>query len=406
MAIAVPLLIFLMIGVFEVGWALRGYLVLVNVNREATRYSVRPGYLDFGTEAKLKESYQSVYSYTNQALSQQLPLDFNTTDGNATLIVSHVVVNTGIPCENMNQCDCDQVKDNSYNKLFKTDDLIIHPDMPGHEIQQSIFGRTSGIGPRDSRIDFEELVEDQLIPQNNYFNCEIMKKGGVPSDNNAVVTEFFYDQPQLFGFPLVANPYTDPVPLYSHTVMRLIAGSRGDLTQNINTIGPICAAYPFTVRDTLVPASPGGTIFDILDGSSNHGLSSGNNDRGFLAWNPNQTLDVSTLQDEINYPQMSVNDYTNANDASDHALSVGDYVKSLPGNNGGVNDTNYPLLDNIVGQEIIIPVWDSYDTNTSAYHITRFIRVRMTAKAPAGIGLTGNDPFIMAVYLGLAENCN
>ncbi len=32
-AITAPLLIFLLLGVFEVGWALRGYLVLVNVNR-------------------------------------------------------------------------------------------------------------------------------------------------------------------------------------------------------------------------------------------------------------------------------------------------------------------------------------------------------------------------------------
>ena len=41
MAIATPLLIIMLIGVFEVGWAIRGYLVLSNVNREAVRFAVK-----------------------------------------------------------------------------------------------------------------------------------------------------------------------------------------------------------------------------------------------------------------------------------------------------------------------------------------------------------------------------
>ncbi|MCB0224517.1 MAG: pilus assembly protein, partial [Anaerolineae bacterium] len=75
--IVTPLLIFLMIGVFEVGWALRGYLVLVNVNREITRYSVRPGYMNFSTQQKVGDSWQSIRKWVDTAVTGQLPLNFD-----------------------------------------------------------------------------------------------------------------------------------------------------------------------------------------------------------------------------------------------------------------------------------------------------------------------------------------
>jgi uncharacterized repeat protein (TIGR01451 family) len=175
--------------------------------------------------------------------------------------------------------------------------------------------------------------------------------------------------------------------------------SKTDYPARLLLIPPCQFVYPITVRNTSVPAV-GEVPFDILDGASNHALSSGNNDRGFLAWNPYVTLAVSTLENELIYPELSITDYTNANNPNDHDLSESDYVKSLLGNNGGVNDTSIHLLDDLVGQDIIIPVWDNFDTVTSAYHISGFIRVRIIAEAPNGISLVGNDPFIMATYLG------
>ena len=53
MAIITPILILLFLGVFEVGWALRGYLVLANVNRETVRFSVKSGNLDFSDPGRL-----------------------------------------------------------------------------------------------------------------------------------------------------------------------------------------------------------------------------------------------------------------------------------------------------------------------------------------------------------------
>lgn len=47
MALITPILLILFIGVFEVGWVLRGFIVLSNANREATRFAAKGTYLNF-----------------------------------------------------------------------------------------------------------------------------------------------------------------------------------------------------------------------------------------------------------------------------------------------------------------------------------------------------------------------
>lgn len=251
-AISMPILIFLLIGVFEVGSALRSYLVLVNVNREITRFAVRPGYLDFSTEDTIQTSYNRILDWATTSNTSQLDLDFDNDDGNTTLIISHVVADTGMPCEDINDHDCDSCDDflDPSHPAFSVDDIIIHPDKEGMGYQAQSFGpATTSTGSKQTRINYDLLAADMTM-QNNKFNCEILKRGGVPSANNVIVTEIFHDQPQLFGFPLISNPFTDPYPLYTHTIMRLVGAARstgsanGNLLSNISTLGPLCLAYP------------------------------------------------------------------------------------------------------------------------------------------------------------------
>ncbi|NJN96016.1 MAG: pilus assembly protein [Anaerolineales bacterium] len=102
MAITAPILVFLLIGVFEVGWAIRGYLALTNGSREITRFSIRQGYLDYSTKDNNPFTsintvqYNGVLSYTFTTLARQLSMDF-TTGETSTLIISHVVVDTALP---------------------------------------------------------------------------------------------------------------------------------------------------------------------------------------------------------------------------------------------------------------------------------------------------------------------
>lgn len=423
-AIFAPLLIFMLIGVFEVGYALRSYLTLVNVNREITRFAVRPGYLNFSiltdpkTEPPLRvKDYDRVLEWANSSVGGQLDLDFDKTDGETSLLVSHLVVNTGLPCEDIlskpKQCDCNWFDpdhadyDPDNNKVFTKDDIIVHPGIDGQEFQAALYGPSSTVtGSRATRLDYEALAQ-QLKDQNNKFNCEVLKKGGVTSENNVVVTEMFHDQPQLFGFPFVSNPFTDPVPLYTHTTMRLIGAARstggveGNITKNIDTIGPVCFAYPFTIHeDDLSGAVENVTQLDILGGKT-----SGTNDRGFLAWDPQDDAEED-LEYELQYPQLSSNGYKNPVKLADTALNIGDWVASLPGNNGGVNsppDTYY--IDNLAGQDIIIPVYDKLEAVNSmqSYHIVDFITVRIMNGTTK---LTSNNPEVTALYRGPApEAC-
>jgi hypothetical protein len=413
MAIVTPILIFMLLGVFEVGWALRGYLVLTNVNREITRFAIRPNYLSYTvknnnpptatfpiTPAYVSVGYNQVLSYTYETLSNQLPMIFSSGVTSSTMIISHMVIDTGLPCKEGVNCKCnDFVTVPSYissTDVLTLDDLILHPGVPGYEYFYSAkFPLTS---TRVTKFNYEQEALN-LKKQNNKFNCELMNKSTstIPSANNVIFTEIYYNQPQIFGFPLISNPLTDPVPMYAHTAMRMIVASRSG--ENVDTVGPVCIAIPFTIRNTQVnTATVGSTVFDIMGGEAPAGV----NDQGFLAWLP-QWQNVPELDLEFSYPRSAFNSYTNAKVSSDHSLSVGDYVKSLPGNNNAIEIRDH--IDALIasGEPVIIPVWDQWDSGTSSFHISTFIKVRLISNPV--YHLTTNNPEVWAVYDGPATEC-
>jgi hypothetical protein len=373
-AIIAPILIFFLIGVFEVGNAVRSYLVLVNVNREITRFAIRPGYLDFSTRDQITLSYQRVRDWVDVSLAGQLDLNFADA-GNASLIVSHVVVDTALPCEDIqtkpNNCDCDAFLNNpNYANNYTLDDLIVHPGKSGMAYQAEQFGpQETQTGPKTSRIDFERLINEELAPQNNKFNCEIIKKGGVPSSNNLIITEVFLDQTQMVGFPFISNPFTDPYPLYSRTAMRLSASRT---TNDLDTIGPVCIAHPITfgpqVLDDFDNPTPNQNI-DAFEGDAPGNF-------GWLAWNPDEK-DVNYVESELINPRLSMNDFTNVNNRNDHSLSIGDDVSVKTGvaNSAEIEEQ----MQMLVGQEVLVPVYsENLGQGAKAYyHVEHFARVRI-----------------------------
>lgn len=395
LAITAPILVFMLLGVFEVGWALRGYLVLTNVNREITRYSVRQGYLDYSvkdntpTTSAATVGYDEVLSYTYTTLVDQLALDF-TTGETATLIISHVVADTGLPCrlEDIDNCNCNAFVDPNQPNFYLNgtdvltyDDLILHPGLPGYEyFYAATFPGPPVTSTYLTKLDYPEVAAD-MARQNNKFNCELMKKSGgtIPAANNVVFTEIYYNQPQLFGFPIISNPYTDPVPMYAHTAMRIIVSSRSG--ENVDTVGPVCEAYPITFHQSVLGANPGSyhsdprpTVnIDIWEGDA-----AGN--FGWITWNPGSSNNNAVyLADELRYPRMSLNDYINATNSSDTGLSVGDNVSTKPGvaNSNDVND----LVTGLVGKTILIPVYSSSSGSgqNTYFHISHFARVQINS---------------------------
>ena len=353
--------------------------------------------------------YESVLTQTKSSIAQQVNVDF---DNDAKFVVTHLVVDTGWPCDpedNISSCNCDDFIDPgaSYNAAqeYTLDDKIISPETPGYEYY-AYAQPTSALS--DTLINYSEKI-DELRHQNNQFNCELLKKGGIPSDNNIIITEVFYDQPQLFGFPIISNPYTDPIPLYSHTAMRLARGSRGSLDNDLETVGPVCDAMPFIVEEETIAWGTEDKLnqtVDILDGN-------GSSDFGFLAWDPDTSTGGSSapyLRNELRSSNIPLNDFTNARDDTDHELTVGDWVSSSNGATHTVEDE----IQLLIGQKIRIPVWDKdevgggYDHGTGgdpdAYKIIGFAWVRIDP-VPAGDDVyNASSKTVFATYLGDATN--
>lgn len=395
MAITAPILIFMLLGVFEVGWALRGYLVLTNVNREITRFAVRQGYLNYSLKnnnpytdplpAAVTIGYDEVVSYTYTTLSDQLPLNFSTGQTNtltSTLIVSHIVVDTAMPCVNMATCTCNEFMNpanpNFYlngTNVLTYDDLILYPTLRGYEnFYAQKFPPTSN---KATQLNYATEAA-KLARQNNRFNCELLRKSGgtLPASNNVIITEIHYNQPQLFGFPVISNPFTDPVPMYAHTAMRIIVSSRsGD--NNVDSVGPICDAYPFALNST--PAFTINDSVNILSG-------------GWLKWNSTVAGDQPYVINELTYSRMALNDFKEAGNPGDTTINVTDQVAVLGGPYTGV----FTQVNALVQKDIRVPVGSG-----TPFLISSFAWVRIENNTqPTTINLAGNQ--IWATYLGPA----
>jgi hypothetical protein len=403
MALIAPLLVLLLIGVMEVGWALRGYIVLVNANREATRFAARGRYLDFGQTERDTVGYGRVLSHTLDSIAQQLPFDVVSGDPNGTLIVSHYLVDTGKPCADPpcnDDCDadqhnhhggCDCSSPDRREEDYPYDDMVLHPGTPGYEHFTALYGI-----PRSSRISHDALVA-QLKEENDALNCSInLRDPAVPwSVNSVVLVEAFYDQPQLLGVPIISNHFTDPVPLYTHTVMRISSDAR-DSTPTSEGTG--CTLLPIAVHTNTLQS------LDVGDPTGNIRNGTDSGDFGWLRWT-DDTDAVSSdpnsegyLAEEISNPRLAMNDYLEPThkDPNDDVLNIGDWVWALTGNvnsNGVARDE----LDARIGQTHRFPVWDVAEGSGSnvVYHIVGFALIRID-----GFDLTGNPKEIWGTFMG------
>jgi hypothetical protein len=206
MALITPLLLLMFLGVLEVGWALRGYLVLVNASREGARFAARGRYLDFSQPTYESIGYPLVLGHISDTIASQLAIDFTSPQSNAAVIISHYFVDTG-------------------DSSVLTDDLVLTPrEVPTYWVR---YGK-----PIASSIDMDEMTA-QLIAENIQFNTLLKQRdpAAPPSVNSVVVVELYYEQPQLLGVPIISNRFTDPVPLYTYTTMRIVSDARGSGTE-------------------------------------------------------------------------------------------------------------------------------------------------------------------------------
>lgn len=204
-ALVTPILIFLLLGLFEAGYALRSYIVLTNASREAARFAIRHNYIH---PEQTDPGFDAVYRHTLEAVTQQL----DGFEDNSTVIIQYVEIGVTYPCdpEALDDCDCALAATLPFTAATWLDRPKYLASFPP--------GRTSAIDA--------VAIAARLGPENNRFNCELMKRRGNPSANSLVVVEIFYRHRQLFGVPLISNPYTDPIQMYGHTAMRHIQAAR------------------------------------------------------------------------------------------------------------------------------------------------------------------------------------
>jgi len=379
MAILAPILLILFLGVVEVGWTLRDFVAVQSANREAARFGARGRYLDFSQTNLDQIGYPLVIQHELDSLAGQLGMNVGAADPNATVIVSHVLVDTG-PCHG----GADDPLDN----------MILTPYTPGYGHFMATYGQ-----PRTTRVDFGALVND-MIAENVQFNCDQQARNptAIPSVNSVVIVETFYEHPLLVMSPLMSAFVGDQhglIELYSRTIMRITADSRG--SQSSSDQG--CEVYPIAVHTSSVAGlEPGDTINDIFNGA-------GEGNFGWLRWNDNSGSNSETyLNEEFQNPRLSANAYLNPCDpnGTDTYLNAGDCIWGMTGTINGTDIRNDMEALRSGGIIIRIPVWDTSEGSGSntTYHVDRFIRVRITGyDLPPGQGGS-----ISAEFVGEDEN--
>ncbi|MEM7346635.1 MAG: TadE family protein [Chloroflexota bacterium] len=282
LAVIVPILLFIFMGLIEVGWAIRGYLVLLTAGRETARFAARGDSLDFSglVETDIASDpenvientqYYRVVKHANDLLSvnglglslghditiaDPPTINVNNGDENGAMIITHILVDTGLPCDPLDTatpCDCDQFSpdDANYPNVpgYTEDDLILHPNRRGYEHFQYAAGLTA-----TSRLDLNTVIAE-LKSENNFLNCNILRRTealtnnatstltstvGIDfSINSVIIVESFFNQSQVLGAPLISNGLTDPVSLYNNTFMRIATST--------NSQGEGCELLPLKV---------------------------------------------------------------------------------------------------------------------------------------------------------------
>jgi hypothetical protein len=399
LAITLPLLLLMLLGVFEVGWALRGYLTLVNGNREAARFATRGVYLDFNEKADSKQvGYETVVTHTVETLASQLNamnfLDINP-DDNASMIITYYSVSPiefGCPgdeadegtcaefeCQNFldweNNLDAfvdagthDDIRNNNdvepYIDSLNTVEypLLVTPagyddgsyDVPAFYDTKIDKDTEDGLddyyeavpayhyhtgGPYFSRFDPAEQVAE-FVAQNNQLNCERVKKGLPEDELGVVVVENFYQQPLLVGLPFVTAFIGDDIPMYTHTAMRINPAVREQADADSCGLYPLMIPFS-TIADVARSQRYGQEVIVPLDndGTGIPGSFS------WLAWDggdPSADADQNGLEKNIQNPNRAFKLYNEPRPPSpkeDLALDAPiDWLATNPGMKAATKD--------------------------------------------------------------------
>jgi hypothetical protein len=204
-ALALPVLLIMFAGLVEVGAALRNYLVLVNANREGTRFAARGRWFD--TDEEINYIFDRVVAAagTERRDGEPVPFlrpkDFGELETNTTMALYYIEVP-------------DQIDD--------TGGSVVEPTV--------VYGPwyTGTLHYGDSRVN--ATAEAENAREVNYnFNREYFvdqKLLDIPSEDNFVIIETWYEHEQLLKLPIFTELLPEKFTLYARTKMRVTLDSR------------------------------------------------------------------------------------------------------------------------------------------------------------------------------------
>jgi hypothetical protein len=178
LALTLPILLLLLLGLIELGMALRAYLVLVNANREAARFAGRGLYSD-----------DQVARQALQAFAGQLPARTAEPDPNTKIIITHFYIKS------------DPLEPATFDEpVYITGTLDYDTE---------------------TKID-RDVYAVSLKAHNDDFNdgLEAKQPDAVRQAHDVIFVEIYYLHNQVLHAPLVEWVFPEPMVLYSRTMMR------------------------------------------------------------------------------------------------------------------------------------------------------------------------------------------
>ena len=177
LALTLPILLLLFLGLIELGFALRAYLVMINANREAARFASRGVYTD-----------EQIATRALIAFSGQLPVRTTGPNPNTGIIITRF----HIPSE---------------SGLEATYDTPVY---------------TTGTLTNSTRISPAQYLV-VLQQQHDEFNQDLIgtHPEAARASHEVVFVEIYYYHSQALHAPIVEWVFPDPLVLYSKTMIRL-----------------------------------------------------------------------------------------------------------------------------------------------------------------------------------------
>ena len=200
-AIMLPILLLLLIGLAELGLALRNYLVVVNADREGCRFAARGRYAD----EHVIERVISAGGFVRIEEDDVAYLRTHGTEPNTGVIVTHIVLDT-------------------------EGDVISHTMTISGVVLAEGGTSMREIQPSGTVISLTHVLENQGTATDD-INATRVAAGYEEMNNHIVVVEVFFVHHPLWGNMLNHLSFGavpgDPWPMYAMTEMRVVTDRGG-----------------------------------------------------------------------------------------------------------------------------------------------------------------------------------